>query len=633
MANFLTSGERGFTSAFVDVSGMGEPVVDIAAVIGKTPVDIWKSQPSVRKVIDFIASNIAAIPLHAYERSDEGRIRVRDTDLARLLEHPSPAREETPYLFWKRVIIDWLLWDRAAIKIDETNARLLRIPPQRWAPSVNGHGLITKIKVINEKGFVSTFKPDEFLLYAGYSGPDFSGISPMDTLHAILKESAEALKFRSMMWRRQATHTGVVERGKEWDSAESRTNFLAGLRAFDAKSERSGGTMLLDEGMVWKDRKPSFKPSDLEDIEARKLTDVEVCSLFHIAPEMLGVRAGNYSNMEAFRQSLYRDNLGPYIEGWVQALRPLVDTFTDAGSSDTYIEAFLDAKLKGSFEEQAKTFQTSVGAPVMTRNEARAKMNLPNVDGGNELITPLNVMIGGQASPTDSGSQNEKQVKSWAYKTSSPEIAEDWAPEVEGELEKFFARQERTITRLMGAKSPDWWDAERWDAELADSLASVSKRMSGQAGALYAAQLGFDPSTYNAKRTYAYLEAVAAGRAGWINRKTRKALEAATLEDIPVSEVFEEVGKRRTRVIAAAFAAAVAGWVAEETGRQLMPGRGYKTWIVTSSNPRASHAALNGETVPIGSAFSNGAQWPGDPASGVDEVAGCMCGVEVTRDL
>lgn len=631
MANFLTTGERGFTNAFVDVSGMGEPVVDIATVVGKTPVDIWKSQPSVRKVIDFIASNIAAIPLHAYERSDEGRVRVRDTDLARLLAHPSPAREETPYLFWKRVLIDWLLWDRAAVKIDETNARLLRIPPQRWKPSVNGHGLITKVKVVSEEGLVSTFKPDEFLLYAGYSGSDFSGISPMDTLHAILKESAEALKFRSMMWRRQATHTGVVERDKEWDSAESRTNFLAGLRAFDLKSERSGGTMLLDEGMVWKDRKPSFKPSDLEDIEARKLTDVEVCSLFHIAPEMLGVRAGNYSNMEAFRQSLYRDNLGPYIEGWVQALHPLITTFTDAESPDTYIEAFLDAKLKGSFEEQAKTFQTSVGAPVMTRNEARAKMNLPNVDGGDELITPLNVMIGGQASPTDSGSQNEKGVKGKSWKTASPALADIWAPETLSELERFFARQERSVTAKVKAQS--WWDADRWDADLAEVFGGVAKRISGQAGPEYASQLGFDPSLYSAPRTYAYLEAVSMTRARWVNAKTLAALEEAQLEGVPFGDVYAEIRQKRSRVVAAAFAAAVAGWVAEETGRQLMPGRGYKRWIVTSSRPRSSHAALNGETVPIGKPFSNGAQWPGDPASGVDEVAGCMCGVEIERVL
>ena len=632
MAKFLTQSERALDAAYIDTSGMAIPLVDMGLVSGKSPLQVWKTQPSVRKVVDFIASNIAAIPLHVYERTGEGRMRVRDSSLAVLLSNPSLAREETPYLFWKRVLVDWLLWDRAAVHVDNNDNYLRRIPAERWKPTVDGNGIIRNVKVTNDKGNVSTHKPDEYLLFAGYSGPEFAGISPMDTLHAILKESSEALAFRSMMWKRQATHTGVVQRGEAWSSAEARKNFLEGLRAFDAKSERSGGTMLLDEGMEWKDRKPSFTPSDLEDIEARKLTDVEVCSLFHIAPEMLGVRAGNYSNMEAFRQSLYRDNLGPYIEGWVQAVQPLVEAFPAApGSGSVYVEAFLDAKLKGSFEEQAKIGQTAVGAPTMTRNEWRAKMNLPDVPGGDELITPLNVLVGGQASPTDSGTQNEKAFKSVTFKASSPALAEVWEPEAVSELERFFARQQRSVEANMKAQS--WWDTDRWDSELGDTLAGVAKRLSGQAGAEYAQQLGLDPGLYNAPRTYKYLEAMSLTRARWINAKTLAALEAAQLDDVSVADVYKDVQEKRSRVVAAAFVAAVAGWVAEETGRQLMPGRGVKRWIVTSKNPRATHAAMDGETVPIGGTFSNGASWPGDPVAGVDEVAGCMCGVEIEREL
>jgi hypothetical protein len=62
----------------------------------------------------------------------------------------------------------------------------------------------------------------------------------------------------------------------------------------------------------------------------------------------------------------------------------------------------LAAKLAGSFEEAATQLQTSVGAPFMSRNEARARLNLPHIEDGDGLVTPLNVVVGGQASPTDS---------------------------------------------------------------------------------------------------------------------------------------------------------------------------------------------------------------------------------------
>lgn len=38
---------------------------------------------------------------------------------------------------------------------------------------------------------------------------------------------------------------------------------------------------------------------------------------------------------------------------------------------------------------------------------------------------------------------------------------------------------------------------------------------------------------------------------------------------------------------------------------------------------------MNGQSVGTGKLFSNGMQWPHDPAGGADEVAGCTCYVVV----
>ena len=56
----------------------------------------------------------------------------------------------------------------------------------------------------------------------------------------------------------------------------------------------------------------------------------------------------------------------------------------------------------------------------------------------------------------------------------------------------------------------------------------------------------------------------------------------------------------------------------------------FKTWVVTSSNPRASHARMDGETVQYDRPFSNGATWPGDIDNlDVEEVANCRCQLEI----
>jgi hypothetical protein len=54
-----------------------------------------------------------------------------------------------------------------------------------------------------------------------------------------------------------------------------------------------------------------------------------------------------------------------------------------------------------------------------------------------------------------------------------------------------------------------------------------------------------------------------------------------------------------------------------------------KVWRVNSGNPRSSHAGMGGQSVPVGSLFSNGMRWPGDYSGGADEVANCQCSLEL----
>jgi hypothetical protein len=67
-------------------------------------------------------------------------------------------------------------------------------------------------------------------------------------------------------------------------------------------------------------------------------------------------------------------------------------------------------------------------------------------------------------------------------------------------------------------------------------------------------------------------------------------------------------------------------WGAREFGRQ-QPSPWTKTWHTAIVGSR--HGDVNGETVGIEDFFSNGAQFPGDPALGTDSTAGCICFLEV----
>ena len=76
---------------------------------------------------------------------------------------------------------------------------------------------------------------------------------------------------------------------------------------------------------------------------------------------------------------------------------------------------------------------------------------------------------------------------------------------------------------------------------------------------------------------------------------------------------------------------AVIGGLAALVAARLSKAR-TKTWVVTSGKPRASHSAMNGETVELNQLFSNGMNGPGDYSGGADEVAGCSCDLQFSTE-
>ncbi|MEE6280155.1 phage portal protein [Georgenia sp. MJ170] len=647
MAYFQTLGEL---SSHLETTGnelgvvvpdAGIPLHDYAT---RAP-DAWSSQPSVHKVTDFMARNLAAIPLHVFQRvSDTDRRRVTDGPLAELMRNPSTAPGESPFRFWYKVILDGLLHDRYAImpKLEGGRWQLVRIPARKFSLSSDHFDRIVGVRLWSERDrrWVRT-APEQFLLDAGYASSGAGGTSPLKVLEDLLAEHSESVAYRRSVWANSMRGTGVVERGTAWPSKEARSRFMNQLRSATRGGPDEGGTMLLDDGMTWKDRRP-LSPKDTLDLEGRRLTDVEVASAYHIAPELVGAREGTFANVKAYRQALYVDGLGSYIVQLEHVLRSLVELVEGPGSG-MYIEAHVESKLRGAFEDQAQAIGSAVGAPYMTRNEGRALRNLPAIDGGDELLEPLNMIQGGQTIPGEAPpGRPPRETGGEASRTPGgrKSVDEDdelgYRDDAAAVFSRFFKRQRDAVLSRIGAGGEDWWEADRWDSELAADLYALAVKVAGKIGPDQARRLGFAPGDYDPERTQEFLSAVAESRAGLVNRATYDGLvDAVSARDAGDDEadpaaVFEDALSSRTVAAGGAIVAAVAAFARTEAGYQLARDRATKTWIVRSGNPRASHAAMDGETVQIDEAFSNGMNWPGDPAGGADEVAGCMCGVEVT---
>jgi HK97 family phage portal protein len=615
---------------------------------------IWKTQASVRTVVSFLGRNIASLGLHVYRRvSDTDRVRDTESAVAQLIAKPNPWT--THYRLIDGLVQDLAIFDVAyllKVKGDATAPQgLIRIPPRLVEPI--GQSWLTPdgFRIRGTRG-EQVVAADAVVAFHGYAADETWGAPPLEALRQVLAEEWEASRMRAQMLRNGARVSGYLKRpaGAAW-SREAQEKFARAWRAqYTGGGPESGGTPILEDGMEFV--AASQTSQQLQYIESRKLTREEVASAFFIPPPMIGILdKATFSNITEQHKMLYQDTLGPWLRMIEEELS--LQVLPDFGLSDVYLEFNIKEKMRGSFQEEAASMQTAVGGPWMSRNEARARQNLPSVEGGDDLIIPLNVLIGGQASPTDSGSQNVVSAPLPSSKGVELSREAPHAPlKVKGKpdeedsrmaanvLRKFFKRQRAAVLSELGAKDSDWWDGARWDEELSDDLYALAVEVSKKVGEETAEALGYSADDYSVARTEKFLRAVANSRASAINQTTRDQIEAALYDDVSEDAekstpagVFDEAESSRAVQAGITLATTLTTFAITEMGKQSGRSGITKTWLVTSSNPRPSHAAMNGETVSIDETYSNGMEWPGDIAGAggdVDEIANCTCTSELT---
>lgn len=620
-----------------------------ADVKGMSASRLYETQPALRSVVSFLADNVAGLPLKCYVRnSDGGRERDRDSVLAKTLLKPNEW--STGHELIRATVSEYLLHDDSLwLTVPTADGWTIAVIPHDWVKPKTRDGLEVDYIAVRS-AYMSgevRLKPEDYIRFSGWSPyGSASSSSKIEALKQILSEQISAWNFRNGVWKNGGRVT-------QWISRPADTPWGEGARDRFAKSWKAkfsgedgtdtGGTPLLEDGMRLE--QTGFNAREAQWVEATRLSREDVCAVYHVNPGLIyHTDAQTYASAKDNARALYADTLAPILDMVEERINAFLIPRMGLDASH-YVEFDLDAKLQGSFEERASVIQSSVGAPWMTRNEARAMLNLPLIDGGDELVTPLNVLTGGQASPNDVAGV-ESGYNAIAPKVKAAEgvrlkgsPTDDDADEIAETLSRFFKRQSRSIIPKLGksAKANDfaeWWDAERWERELAEDLTPIFQRQASARGREVSRQIG---NVFDSERIENYISAMAKGKAKAINNVTYRELTSALEDDFEdedalgatVSGVFEKAEETRADTSGRSFATALVGFATLEAVSQAGRQGAKKTWVVTSSNPRAEHAMMDGETVPYDEEFSNGARFPGDQVLTPEESCNCQCQVEI----
>lgn len=162
----------------------------------------------------------------------------------------------------------------------------------------------------------------------------------------------------------------------------------------DYGGSRNGGKpMIIDMGAKF--LSTSMTGVDAQHLETRKYQIEEICRFFRVMPIMVGYsdKAATYASAEQMFLSHVVHTLSPWYQRIEQSIDANLLTEKDRANG-VYSKFVEEGLLRGDSKTTSEFLQRLTMNGIMTRNEARAKLDLNPLDGLDEPLTPVNMQIG-----------------------------------------------------------------------------------------------------------------------------------------------------------------------------------------------------------------------------------------------
>lgn len=341
--------------------------------------------------IGVISQALAGVPLNLYRRAaNGGRERATDHPLYAVL-HDAPNGTMTAYEARETLIANLLVSGNAYAALD-WNARgqvtgLHPIDPGRVAVERLESGRL-RYRVTDPNGRLRVNLQDEILhLRYRLARDGVMGLSPIQL----------ARETFNLALTQQDTAAGLAAKGNRPSGALVFPNMLSqggkegALNALASKINANTATsnvLVLDGGAEWKSF--SMTAKDAEFLESRKLTNLDICRIWGVPPTVAGILDhGTYSNVEMESRALVVRCLAPMARRLEQAMNVAL---LPAGSRRAlFVEHDLAGLLRGDMKARYESYRIGREWGWLSPNEIRGWENMPEIEGGGEYLSPLNM--------------------------------------------------------------------------------------------------------------------------------------------------------------------------------------------------------------------------------------------------
>ncbi|MBP1967983.1 HK97 family phage portal protein [Virgibacillus natechei] len=343
-----------------------------------------------------LSDAVSKLPLKLHQSSDEGTTKENKHYLYNLLKlRPNPIMSSST--FWKTVEFQRNYFGHAIVAIDyhkfgKDAGKVKSLIPLDMSTVdiwIDDRGILGSENnaiyyiYIDQRGHQYKFKNSEVLHFIGMTKDGMQGMAIKDYLKTLVENAQASTSYTNNYWKNGLHSKGIIkyigdlDEGKQKQLQEKMSRISGGIA-------NSGKIMPLPIGFDYQSISTSM--ADAQFTELSQLNITQIASAFGVKMHQLGsLERSTNSNIEHQNKEFYVDTLQPILTNYEQELTYKLLTSNEV-SSGYFFRFNVDSILRSNTKERAEYLTTFVEKGVMTPAEARKQIDLPHLDGSDQLI-------------------------------------------------------------------------------------------------------------------------------------------------------------------------------------------------------------------------------------------------------
>ena len=377
--------------------------------------DGYQDNAIVHRCIQLIANSASAVKIDIFS----GDNKLENHELISLLQRPNPLQSGVEYFssLYSYLMISGNAYLLRDSQEDKRPKELYLLRPDRIKIK-GGESMIPEAYCYVVDGQVTDEYPVDRFTANGQVKQiklwnpldDFYGLSPIMASAYNIDQHNLAGMHNVALLKNGCTPSGMLkfsptdETGASAQlSDDQRARLLENLEFRFQGTNNSGRPMLLEGNFEY--QQLGLNPKDMDFLELLNLSAREIALCFGVPAQLIGIpEANTYSNMETAKLALYEETVIPLLKRVESDLNEYLSPLYSENIKIQYDIDSIPAMVEKRKQIYANVTQ-AVQNGIMTRNEARERLDLEAVSGGDELYIPSNLFPIGEmteTSPEDS---------------------------------------------------------------------------------------------------------------------------------------------------------------------------------------------------------------------------------------